>query len=86
MKPQLVVLEEPKIEKGIPVPVSRNLAAYPFPKMEPGDSSLIAPKDGESQLKLRGRVSAAVTYAKRGNEKTFCTRTVDGGIRVWRIE
>lgn len=86
-KPQLVRLEEPMIEKGIPVPPRNKWTNYPFPKMEVNDSVLMLPKDGESMLKFRERVTAAVVYTKRGTKKIFTTRKVDGGgIRVWRVE
>lgn len=84
-KPQLVTNDKPQIEKGIPVPPRNQWTTYPFAKMEVGDSALMPPKDGEIQMKLRERVSAAITWTKRGNTKNFCTRAVDGGIRVWRI-
>lgn len=84
-KPQLVATDEPKIEKGVPPPPRRDHASYPFPRMKVNDSVLMPLKDGETQLKLRERVSAAVTWAKRGNTKAFCTRKENDGIRVWRI-
>lgn len=74
---------EIKIEKGIPVPETRGvLAKYPFSSMEVGDSFFVAASDTGDLSHVR---SAASWNAKR-HEMKFCTRTVDGGVRVWRLE
>ena len=70
---------EYKIEKGILIPPPVRRTKYPFGQMEVGDSVFIADDGG-------GRViAAACEYGKRHNKKFSC-RTVDGGVRVWRIE
>lgn len=77
---------EIKIEKGVPVPESKALSAkYPWDGMQPGDSFLIA-FDGRRDFHIREKASAAANYAKRAFGWKLCTRTVEGGVRVWRIE
>ena len=71
------------IEKNIPTPEgsgSGRPAKYPFTKMEVGDSVFIAGgRQGCNEL------NAAKVYANRTG-KRFSSRTVDGGLRIWRIE
>lgn len=72
-------MSEFKIEKGIPLP--RRSAAnkkYDFGAMKIGDSMLCA---GVEPKEVRGVAHAA---GKREGMK-FATRTVEGGVRVWRI-
>lgn len=66
-----------EIDKGIEIPQPRS--EYPFGEMEIGDSFL-APKE-----KIKGVRAAASEYGKR-KSKRFMTRTVEGGVRVWRVE
>lgn len=77
-----------KLEKGVPIPESPKSFAskYPWGQMEVGDSFLIPQIDNEPIQSTRERASKAVSYAKRHKNINFCTRKVDGGIRVWRIE
>lgn len=74
-----------EIEKD--VPLSAKLYAensgdatrkYPFPDMEVGDS-IFAPEDKARKVRY-----AAYAYGKVHGLKFLC-RTVDGGVRVWRI-
>jgi len=67
------------IEKGVPIPTTATARAkYPFPKMEVGDSFLIA-------TELQNRVAqAAFHYGKRNNVKLTLRKVADG-VRVWRI-
>lgn len=75
-----------KIETGIPVPAPRfQDAVYPFKKMQVGESCLVPPKEDETGRALRERVSAALAHYHRDGSMKFCSRKVDGGIRVWRI-
>lgn len=72
-----------KIDKRIPLPskpcgVGRP-DLYPWAVMNVGDSFLIA--GGNSQ----SAASMAYTAGKR-NDRKFAVRSVDGGVRVWRIE
>lgn len=66
-----------KIEKGIPLPSHGN-AKYPWAAMEIGDSFLVT----HIPMKSIQRIASA---AGPVHQRKFSTRTVDGGIRVWRI-
>ena len=71
------------IEQNIPIPEDR--ARYPFKKMNVGDSVLLKPKTGEDRLKFHRRVSANRSlFQKRNPGVELISRSVDGGIRVWR--
>lgn len=61
-----------KIDSDIPPP--RNI--YPFSDMQPGDSFVT------DRPAVR---AAANVWAKRKGMK-FITRTVEDGVRVWRVE
>lgn len=68
-------MSEILIEKGIPVPRSaRNGAAYPFSKLEVGDSFIVPAEE-------RGRArSAAHGYQRTHSGICLVTRTVEGGL------
>jgi hypothetical protein len=66
-----------EIEKGVPRQAPN--VKYPFADMQVGDSFLV-PR-GTARIVA----SAAVWAAARGYGKFSC-RTVEGGVRVWRIE
>jgi hypothetical protein len=79
-----------QIETNIPVPTIANRGAtasvYPLADMYVGDSFLV-PLEPVT-LADRRRVSAAIAgYTKRHKDKglKFSVRTVDGGLRVWRV-
>ena len=78
---------EIKIEKGVEIPESKSglVRKYPWADMQPGDSFLV-PFNGEPAHRVRENATAAASYAKRHFDWKLCTRTVEGGIRVWRIE
>lgn len=64
-------MSDVKIEKGIPLANKwKGRNAYPWDQMEVGDSFFVAGK-------------AKPTYTRA--DKRFTLRTVDGGVRVWRI-
>lgn len=77
------------IEKGIPIPPDcRNGGKprkYPFDEMEIGDSFLC---HGPSPSTIMNRLMAAASnYRKRNqNEFKIATRSMDDGVRVWRIK
>ena len=76
-----------KIEKGIPAPLSAEMAIrrrYPLAEMQSGDSFLV-PLNGESREVVRQRLTQACAYANRKWGFKLCTRKTDDGIRVWRI-
>lgn len=76
-----------EIEHDIPIPSpirEGKPPVYPWRKMEIGDSFLV-PLDSYSR-KAHSRLSTALSQAGRRSGRKFCTRRVEGGIRVWRIE
>lgn len=79
-----------KIEKGIPMPNSVKdvfLFGVVITDMEPGDSFLVPEKEGDDKKKLLAAVSSKVCYCRSRHlpKWKFVTRSVDGGVRVWRI-
>jgi hypothetical protein len=70
-----------QIEKGVPLPplavVSGRPTKYPWTEMAVGDSFFVP---GQSSVKFSGNI----TSAKKMTGFKFTTRTVDGGVRVWR--
>jgi hypothetical protein len=65
-----------KIEKGVPMPKRRGrLSLYPFGKMSVGDSIFLP--------KIRNASNLTQRFRKKGWK--FSARTVNGGVRVWRI-
>lgn len=69
-----------EIEKNVPLPKSARNAKYPFAEMEISDTFLA------KGAPMR-RVSAAASgYASQHPGCKFICRTVDEGVRVWRIE
>lgn len=76
-----------KIEKNIELPERYKKAhkKYPLEEMDVTDSFFIPYKD-EHQRTVQSRVSASITkYAKETNTK-FTIRSLEEGIRVWRIK
>ena len=74
------------VERNVPAPgINRPSRAtkYPFPQLKVGDSFFV-PHDNNNRAIPRVR-SAASLWAKYHNLK-LVTRTVDGGIRVWRVK
>jgi len=75
-------MSEFTIDKGIPVPKlvgtgRRN--KYPFDAMEVGDSFLVTGLKGKT-------ISRICCYHGKRLSRKFASRTVDGGVRVWRTE
>ena len=73
-------MSEFKIEKGVPMPDNRNYGAtrYPFRQMEVGDSLFVP---GQTTATFSGVPGG---WARRAGFKFAC-RTVEGGVRVWRV-
>lgn len=74
-----------KIEKGIPIPEITQgqrgrKSMYPFKQMEIGDSVFFEGADSKSK-----QMAAAKIYSKRYGIRLI-GRTVDGGLRIWRVE
>ena len=72
------------IEKNIPTPELRfprkKTAKYPFAKMKVGDSFFVP----EGKL---NRISTSMAYFHNHNKpKRVTARTIEGGVRIWRIK
>ena len=74
------------IEKNIPVPATiRNgrQPSLPSGDLEVGDSFLLPASTKEEFLQVRRRInSSTASWVKKGRK--FATRSVEGGLRVWR--
>jgi len=69
-----------KIEKGVPLPrVQVSGSKYPFVMMQPGDSFFL------KEVKLNSTNYHLTRANKNLKPKRFSARTVDGGVRVWRV-
>lgn len=79
-------MSEFKIEKGIPLPPRRSTHAardkYGFTRMEVGDSIFFA--DAKPSAIRNVAYTASKDGARMGRK--FATRTVEGGVRVWRVK
>jgi hypothetical protein len=75
------------IERGVPVPAaaSGRPRKYPFAEMRKGDSFLVAFND-ETPAKLRALLATAANMWARKSGGKFTVRTLDTGVRVWRVE
>ncbi len=74
------------IEQGIEIPkkeVGRPKQAFPYQQMRVGDSFLIKQNGGGKKTLHLKRVEAFAQARKHGIAIT--TRSVPGGIRVWKI-
>jgi hypothetical protein len=77
--PQLKEIEmDFTIEHNIEIPLDSR-TFYPWAKMEVGDSVLIFNKKKDTIN------SSCVRYGLRENKK-FTWRSMDGGVRVWRLK
>jgi hypothetical protein len=70
-----------KIEDNVPLPLTFGGTAskYPFDKLQVGQRFVVT--DGKSIDSVR---TSAYQAGRRLGMK-FATRTVDGGLRVWRV-
>lgn len=75
------ILKEYEIENNIPIPWKNRKERIKFTttlkKLEIGQSFFCK--------KNRNTVSTLMTREKKKTGKSFTTRSMDGGIRVWRI-
>lgn len=79
MKTKTDPTQQIKIEHNIPVPKGHaNGFSAALRMLEVGDSIFLKGKNSSS-------VSTMVFYAARSENKKFTCRTMDGGVRVWRI-
>lgn len=66
------------IEKGVPIR-GNTPRRYPLREMEVHDSFFVPNK-------TPGGLSSSLRHARQVTGYRFTTRTVEGGVRVWRIE
>ena len=69
-----------EIEKGFPIPVKEPQTAT-FSKMEVGDSIFIPNENGGGRTVRNARTWGAAD----GRRIRFSAKSVDGGVRLWRI-
>ena len=79
-----------KIEKDVPLcRPSSKLNKYPFDQMEVGDSFLVPYAEAKS-ARMAALTRNAGQYKKLPKyitvQRHFVTRTVDGGMRIWRTK
>lgn len=70
--------DDVKIERGIPVPSIDARVRWPWKRLEVGDSFLA---EGKKMKGFQPYVSRAGTVIGR----KFICRSVEGGVRVWRV-
>jgi hypothetical protein len=77
-----------EIEKGIPIPEKKvknfNWGKYPWRLMNIGDSFFVEVSTEENKHHSLSRI--AQNYRRFRPEKEFTARSVENGIRVWRIK
>lgn len=73
-----------KIEKNIPMPPSKRGGPrkYPFADMSVGESAFFENQPAGS---LSNPSVAAAQWGARNGRK-FSARSIDGGVRIWRVE
>ena len=79
-----------KIEKDIPLCRSAAMVSkYPFDEMEVGDSFFV-PHAEAKNARMSALARNAGQYKKLPKhipvQRHFATRTVEGGIRIWRVD
>lgn len=77
------------IEKGVPVAALRRgggrKSQYPVADLKPRESFLVKCWMSERE-RIRSAITSAIgTLRKRHPERKFATRTLDAGVRCWRI-
>lgn len=82
-------MSEFKIDNGIPIPLKcsnrkNGHSKYNLHLMEVGDSIFFSFPSGDRKKYLN--ISSNISQIARKQNKRFCMRSVDGGVRVWRIE
>jgi hypothetical protein len=78
------------VDSGVERPDSRydtRSTVYPFRAMAVDDSFFVAFTEDRTDKATRTRLYGAVAWAnKRHAPHRFSQRTVEGGVRVWRVE
>ena len=83
-----------KVEKGVPIPPRRWRGGgprggdpkYPWPLMEVGDSFFIPTHSRDEAILMNLKIgSSATTYMRKHGVK-FTARSLDDGVRYWRVK
>ena len=77
-----------KIDKGVKITPKRGGSQkkiYPFKTMVVGDSFFVPFGTGDKKKVRIVVASAASRFAKENPGTMFITRTIDNGVRCWRI-
>jgi hypothetical protein len=85
MMAEQFTIERFEIEHNIPIPL-RLSEKMPVEKMAMGDSFFVPLTDDRTVSELRRQVIAALQWYRKNTGRHFTVRSVDGGVRVWRIE
>jgi hypothetical protein len=73
-----------RIEKNVPIPEGTGRgrpAKYPFAKMQVGDSFLVMGSPNEQSTAQK----SAHSFAQINPKFKFVTRTLNHGLRIWRV-
>ncbi len=69
-----------KIDKSVPIPQGRSShSKYPWRELQVGDSFFVKDKEASD-------LSGYFAPLRRKYGLRFVSRTVDGGVRIWRVE
>ncbi len=69
-----------QIDKNIPIPKGRSsYARYPWRELQVGDSFFVLNK-------VAAGISGYFAPLRRKYGLRFTSRSVDGGVRIWRVE
>jgi hypothetical protein len=79
-----------EIENSIPIPATKRPGAgrrgtYPFAALEVGQSFFVPNQPGKTNRRLRTAIGGLAQYITKKTGYRFTSRTVEGGIRVWRV-
>jgi hypothetical protein len=79
-----------EIENGIPIsakkPGAGRRGTYPFADLDVGQSFFVPNQPGKTNRQLIMAIGVAAQYITKKTGHRFTSRTVEGGIRVWRFE
>ena len=80
-----------EIENGIPIPAPKRPGAgrkciYPFAALEVGQSFFVPNQPGKTNRQLIMAIGGSAQHITKKTGHRFTSRTVEGGIRVWRFE
>jgi hypothetical protein len=80
-----------EIESGIPIPATKRPGAgrrstYPFAVLDVGQSFFVPNQPGKTNRQLIMAIGCAAQRITKKTGHRFTSRTLEGGIRVWRFE